>query len=394
MSDLTTSLIHHPYRPPEGFEAITAPVHKASTVIFPNVAALRARDWTHQHGYTYGLAGTPTSFMLEERIATVEGGRYCALAPSGLAALTLVDMAFLEAGDEVLIPDNAYGPKKAFAEHELRRWGITCAFYDPMNPADLAARLSVRTRLVWLEAAGSITLEYPDLPALVALVRGHAPCHPKGIVTALDNTWGAGIAFCAFDMGVDVSVQALTKYPSGGADVLMGSVVSRDEALHRQVLLCHTRIGLGVAANDVELVLRGLPSMAMRYAAQDATTRQLAVWLASQPHFDRVLHPALPDSPGHAFWQRDCSAAACLVSLVFKPETAQAQVDLFCDSLRLFKIGHSWAGPMSLCAVYQAASIRSQPSDYRGALVRLAVGLESFEELRADLAQALSRSGI
>jgi cystathionine beta-lyase len=263
-----------------------------------------------------------------------------------------------------------------------------------MNPADLAAKLSPRTRLVWLEAAGSITLEFPDLPALVAAVRSQAPAHPQGIVIALDNTWGAGLAFKAFEMGVDVSMQALTKYPSGGADVLMGSVVTRDEALHHQVLLCHTRLGLGVAANDIELVLRGLPSMAVRYAAQDASTRSLAAWLQTLAHFDQVLHPALPSSPGHAAWRRDCSGAACLLSLAFRPEISQAQVDLFCDSLRLFKLGHSWAGPMSLCAVYQAASIRSLPSAYRGPLVRLAVGLESSEDLRQDLAQAFARAGL
>lgn len=391
MPDLNTQLIHHPYHPPEGFGAITVPVHKASTVIFPSVQALRARDWTHESGYSYGLAGTPTSFILEERIATLEGGRYCALAPSGLAALTLVDMAFLSAGDEVLIPDNAYGPKKTFAEHELKNWGIGCIFYDPMNPADLAARLTPRTRLVWLEAAGSITLEYPDLPALVSAVKGYAPQHPRGIITALDNTWGAGIAFCAFDMGVDVSVQALTKYPSGGADVLMGSVVTRDRTLHHQVLKCHGRLGLGVAANDIELVLRGLPSTGLRYAAQDATTRALALWLHTLPYFDRVLHPALPDSPGHLFWRRDCKGAACLVSLAFKPQYSQDQVDRFCDGLQLFKIGHSWAGPMSLCATYQAASIRSQPSPYRGGLVRLSIGLEAVEDLKADLLQGLQK---
>jgi cystathionine beta-lyase len=195
-------------------------------------------------------------------------------------------------------------------------------------------------------------------------------------------------------MGVDVSMQALTKYPSGGADVLMGSVVTRDEVLHHQVLLCHTRLGLGVAANDIELVLRGLPSMAVRYAAQDASTRSLAAWLQTLAHFDQVLHPALPSSPGHAAWRRDCSGAACLLSLAFRPEISQAQVDLFCDSLRLFKLGHSWAGPMSLCAVYQAASIRSLPSAYRGPLVRLAVGLESSEDLRQDLAQAFARAGL
>ncbi len=391
MADLSTSLIHHPYKPPEGFEAVAPGVHKASTIIFPSVAALRARDWIHKTGYTYGLHGTPTTFVLEERIATLEGGRYCALVPSGQAALTLVDMAFLAAGDELLIPDNAYGPNKAFAEGELKAWGITAVYYDPMNPQDLAAKLTPRTRLVWLEAAGSISLEFPDIPALVQVVRSHAAKHPAGIVTALDNTWGAGIAFNAFDLGVDVSIQALTKYPSGGADVLMGSVVTRDEALHHRIHFAHIRLGFGVGANDVELVLRGLPSIALRYHAQDAATRELAVWLQGLPQVQQVLHPALPGSPGHAAWARDCTAAACLVSVVFQPAISQARIDAFCDGLQLFKLGYSWAGPISLCATYDMPSIRKLGWPHQGGLVRLAVGLEGVADLKADIAQALAR---
>lgn len=173
MADLPTRLIHHPYRPPAGFEAVMPGVHKASTVIFPDVHALRSRDWKDKSGYTYGLHGTPTTFTLEERIATLEGGRFCVLTPSGLSAISLVDMAFLRQGDQVLLPDNAYGPGKAFAEVELRQWGVQVGYFDPMNAADLADRLTASTRLVWLEAPGSITLEFPDLPALTAVVRQH-----------------------------------------------------------------------------------------------------------------------------------------------------------------------------------------------------------------------------
>ena len=394
MSDLSTQLIHHPYRPPTAFDAIAPAVHKASTILFPSVAALRSRDWKHKTGYTYGLHGTPTTFTLEERLATLEGGRFCTLAPSGLAAIALVDMAFLKAGDEVLIPDNAYGPNKAFAEAELAAWGIRHQFYDPMNPADLAARLSAKTRLVWLEAPGSITLEFADIPALVAVVKAHeasaGQAHPEGVVTALDNTWGAGLAFNAFALGVDVSVQALTKYPSGGADVLMGSVVTQSEALHHRVHFCHMRVGYGVSGNDAELVLRGLNTIALRYAAQDAATRQLAVWMQGQPQIAAVLHPALPGSPGHGVWKRDCSGAACLFSAVFKPEFTQARIDQFCDSLQLFKIGYSWAGPMSLCVPYDMPALRSVTRwPHAGGLVRFSVGLEAVADLQKDLAQAL-----
>ena len=387
---LSTTLIHHPYKPPAGFEAVPPAVHRASTVIFSSVAALRSRDWKHKTGYTYGLHGTPTTFLLEERIATLEGGKFCTLVPSGLAAVVLVGMALLKAGDELLVPDNAYGPNKAFASGELAAWGITHQFYDPMNPADLAAKLSAKTRLVWLEAPGSITLEFPDLPALVSRVKAHTNAHPLGIVTALDNTWGAGIAFNAFKLGADVSAHALTKYPSGGADVLMGSVVTQNEALHHLIHFCHMRVGFGVAGNDAELVLRGLNSMALRYAAQDASTRALATWMQNQPQVAAVLHPALSGSPGHEIWKRDCTAAACLFSVVFRPEFNQAQIDRFCDALKLFKLGYSWAGPMSLCAPYDVPTIRTTNWPHKGGLVRFSVGLEAGQDLQADLAQALA----
>jgi len=386
-----TGLIHHPYTPPAGFEAPQPGVFKASTVYFPSVAAMRQREWKDKSGYTYGLHGTPTTFTLEERIASLEGGLYCTLVPSGLAAVALANMAFLQAGDELLIPDNAYGPNKTLAEHEMQAWGISHRYYDPMDAADLRQKISAKTRLVWLEAPGSITLEFPDLPALIAVIKSHSSVHPKGIVSVLDNTWGAGLAFNAFDLGVDVSVHALTKYPSGGADVLMGSVVTQNEALHQQVHFCNMRVGYGVAGNDVEAVLRGLASMTLRYRAQDASTRALAVWMQGQAAIAEVRHPALPCSPGHAAWLRDCTGAACLFSVIFKPEIKQAQIDLFCDSLKFFKLGYSWAGPMSLCVPYDVQSMRTQAWPYLGGLVRFSVGLESAADLQADLEQALAK---
>jgi cystathionine beta-lyase len=201
------------------------------------MAAVRARQWREKTGYTYGLHGTPTTFTLEERIATLEGGVQTLLVPSGLASISIVDMALLKSGDGVAIPDNAYGPGVEFARHELAGWGIAHRFYDPMEPASLAAAIDERTRLVWLEAAGSVTMEFPDLAVLVRI------CRQRGVVSALDNTWGAGLAFAPFAIGaegdaevaVDISVQALTKYASGGADVLMGSVTTRDDALHQRI---------------------------------------------------------------------------------------------------------------------------------------------------------------
>ena len=384
-----TALIHHAYRPPADFAAPAPGVHKASTVFFPNVAALRSRDWKDKSAYTYGLHGTPTTFTLEERIATLEGGAHCVLAPSGLAAIALVDMAFLRAGDELLIPHNAYGPNKSFAAVELAGWGIQARYYDPMDPADLAARLSAQTRLVWLEAAGSVTLEFPDLPALTSLVRAANQGRTRPIVSVLDNTWGAGVAFCGFELGADIVMQALTKYPSGGGDVLMGSVVTRDPALHRELLLTHMRLGLGVGANDAELVLRGLPSIALRYAAQDAAARELAGWMQSQPGVKQVLHPALPGSAGHETWRRDASGAASLFTVVFDDSLSPERVVAFCDALKLFRLGYSWAGPVSLCMPYERADMRGRDWQHAHGPVRFAVGLEAVADLRADLAQAL-----
>lgn len=394
--DATTGLIHHPYQPPEGFAAPQPAVHKASTVIFANTAAMRARDWRSRSGYTYGLHGTPTTFTLEERLCHLEGGQQCLLVPSGLAAIANVSLSLLRSGDEVLIPDNAYGPNKALAEGELAAWGISHQFYDPLEPADLAARIGPRTRLVWLEVPGSVTLEFPDLPALVRI------CRDKGVLCALDNTWGAGLAFRPFELapglGVDISAQALTKYPSGGGDVLMGSVITRDKALHQRLKATHMRLGLGVGGNDVETVLRSLPSMALRYRAHDEAARALAAWCAARPQVVQVLHPAWPGSPGHEHWQALCTPAgggqglaAGLFSVVFDARFSPAQVDAFCDALRLFKLGYSWGGPMSLVVPYDLRSMRQRPSPHLlpGTVVRFSVGLESVDDLRRDLAQAL-----
>ena len=397
MTDLSTQLIHHAYTPPAGFMAPQPGVFKASTVIFSNVAAMRSTEWKDKSGYTYGLHGTPTSFILEERLCTLEGGKQCLLVPSGLAAIATVALALLKTGDEVLIPDNAYGPNKALAEGELKDWGITHRVYDPMDPSDLAAKISSKTRLVWLEAAGSVTLEFPDLLELTRI------CRRRGVTSALDNTWGAGLAFQPFDLepaagtalGVDISVHALTKYPSGGGDVLMGSIITRDAALHLRLKLCHMRLGLGVAANDVEAVLRSLPSIALRYQAHDRAARTLAHGCTQRDEFAQVLHPALPDSPGHAHWKSMCGAAsggaAGLFSVIFHERYSQVQVDAFCDALQCFKLGYSWGGPMSLVVPYALASMRQAwPAHLaRGTLVRFSVGLESPSDLQSDLEQAL-----
>lgn len=391
--ELSTRLIHHPYRAPETFESPVMGVHKGSTVYFPTVAALRSQQWLDKSGYTYGLHGTPTTFTLEERLATLEGAKHVLLAPSGLSAITVVNMAFLKAGDALLLPDNVYAPSKDFARHEMAHWGVSHRLYDPMDPGSLAGALGADVKLVWLEAAGSVTLEFPDLQALIRTVRQQAP----QAVIALDNTWGAGLALDAFDLpaadgerlGVDVTVHALTKYPSGGGDVLMGSVACRDTALHQSLALTHSRLGLGIGANDAEMVLRSLPSLPLRYAAQDTAARHIAEWAQRQSQVRRVLHPALPGSPGHEHWARTCRAAAGLVSLEMDPKYDSAAVDAFVDRLQLFRIGWSWGGPVSLAVPYQTRHMRRLGSAYEGVVVRLCIGLEAVEDLCQDLSAGL-----
>jgi cystathionine beta-lyase len=395
-----TASIHHPYQAPEGFVSPQFPVYKGSTVIFPNTAAMRERQWLDKSSYTYGLHGTPTTFTLEERLASLEGGTHCILTPSGLAAIAQVDFALLKTGDEVLIPDNAYAPNQSLASGELQNFGITHQRYDPLNLDDLVRRINSKTRLVWLEAAGSVTMEFPDLVAQVALCKSH------GVLCALDNTWGAGLAFNAFDLtpgqgteqlGVDLTIHALTKYPSGGGDVLMGSIITRSDALARTIKLSHMRLGTGVGANDVEILLRSLSTLEMRYATQDHHARELARWCEGRSVFAQVLHPALPSSPGHIHWEKLCVSqqypqgrAAGIFSVVVDARFSTAQVDAFCDALRIFKIGYSWGGPMSLVVPYQKQNIRTLPAPHLkpGTVVRFCIGFEDVADLQEDIKQA------
>ena len=394
----STQLIHHGYTPPAEFQAPQPGVFKASTIFFPNVAAMRQREWKDKSAYTYGTHGTPTTFTLEERLCTLEGGKHCVLTPSGLSALAVAAFAVLKTGDHVLLPDNSYGPNKTLAEGELQSFGVSHTYYDAMNPQDLASKIQPNTKLVWLEAPGSVSMEFPDLVQLVKTCKAHP------VLTALDNTWGAGLAFKPFDLlgdgslSVDLTAHALTKYPSGGGDVLMGSVMTSNDDLALKLKLTMMRLGICVGPNDAESILRSLPTICLRYEAQDRTARHLAAWWQTQAACVQVMHPALKDSPGHDHWKALCAPtgdeglAAGLFSIMLHPKFSQAQVDAFCDQLQLFKIGYSWGGPMSLVVPYNIASMRSNwPSHLKpGHLVRFSTGFESSKDLIDDLTQAVS----
>nr|MBV0879048.1 cystathionine beta-lyase [Noviherbaspirillum sp. L7-7A] len=383
---LQTRLIHHDYRAPDGFAAFPTAIHHASTVLFKDVAALRSRNWQDKTGYTYGLHGTPTTFTLEARLAAIEGGSHCVLAPSGLAAIAMVDLALLRTGDDVLLPDNVYNPSRELGNWLGKDFGISARYYDPMIGAGIAALIQPNTRLIWTEAPGSVSMEVPDIPSICQAA------HAAGALVAIDNTWSAGIAFAAFDHGVDIVMQALTKYQSGGSDVLMGAVICRDKALHQRLETAHMRLGYGVGADDAYLVSRGLATMKLRFDAHDRGARQLAAWLRARPEVSRVLHPAFPDCPGHAHWKRDFTGAGGLFSVIFDERYSEAQTDRFIDSLRLFKIGYSWGGANSLCVPYRMQGMR-QGWQAKGQLLRFNVGLEDPADLIADIEQAMKALG-
>jgi cystathionine beta-lyase len=378
---LQTRLIHNDYRAPDGFAAFPVAVHHASTVLFKDVAALRSRNWQDKSGYTYGLHGTPTTFTLEARLAAIENGAHCILAPSGLAAIAMVDFALLSSGDDVLLPDNVYNPSRELGNWLARDFGISARYYDPMIGAGIAALMQPNTRLVWTEAPGSVSMEVPDIPAICKAA------HDAGALVAIDNTWSAGLAFAAFDHGVDIVMQALTKYQSGGSDVLMGAVITRDRALHQRIETVHMRLGYGVGADDAYLVLRSLSTMKLRFDAHDRGARQIAAWLQARPEIASVLHPALEDCPGHAHWKRDFTGAGGLFSVLFDSRYTESQTDRFIDSLKLFKIGYSWGGANSLCVPYRVQGMRRNwHAD--GQLLRFNIGLEEPADLIADISQA------
>jgi len=381
-----TKIIHPEYTAPEGFSAIPMAIHHASTVLFENVASMRSSAWTDKSTYTYGLQGTPTSRTLEARLAAIEEGQHCLLAPSGLAAISVVSLALLKTGDDVLIAGNVYSPNRELGRWLEQNYGISVRYYDPMIGANISTLIQDNTRLIWAEAPGSVTMEVPDIPAICKAA------HARNVIVALDNTWSAGIAFKPFMHGVDISIQALTKYQCGGSDVLMGALITQDANLNSRLEEVHKTLGLGVGMDDVYLILRSLPSMPLRFAAHDHHARQIATWLTSRPEISKVLHPALPDCPGHVMWTRDFTGAGGLFSVIFDERYSEQQTDQFVDSLSLFKIGYSWGGAHSLCVPYRIQKMRADWTE-KGQLVRFNIGLEDVADLIADIEQAFVKMG-
>lgn len=377
-----TKLIHSDAHAPEGFRSLTTPTYRGSTVLFPNAAAVQDTWDQHEVGYTYGLYGTPTTLELAARVCELEKGFRTFITPGGQGAIALINFAFLNAGDHLLVPESIYNPNRKLTLEVLRRFGIEVSFYPPTIGGGIQSLLRKNTRLVWCESPGSISMEVQDVPAIADVA------HKSSALVVLDNTWAAGIYFDAFAHGVDVTMQALTKYVGGHSDLLLGSVTVRDKAAYERVGSTQQLVGYAASPDDCSLALRGLKTLAVRLKAIEEAALSLALWLAERPEVELVLHPALPSCPGHEFWKRDFTGSAGVFSIILHKQFTKQQVLKFVDSLELFEIGYSWAGVTSLAVAYDFSS--THRPEYGARIVRLNIGLEDFSDLKADVEQALN----
>jgi cystathionine beta-lyase len=382
-SDDTTH-IHPPERSNQPFQAVAMPVERASTIVFDDLEAFEKRAERVYDGFSYGLYGTPTSRRLEDHIAQLEGATRALIVPSGMAALTLATMAVCRGGDKVLVPETLYGPARDMILRFLGPLGIAAQFYDPRLDAGIAELLDERTRLVWVESPGSATFEVQDVPAIVAAA------HRAGALVAADNTWASHLLFKPLSHGVDITMQALSKHAGGHGDLLMGSLAVRDEALFRRLKDTARFLGYGVSPDDCALCERGLMTMPVRMRHAAGTALGVMSWLSGRPEIARILHPSLPEHPGHAIWKRDFAGSAAVFAFVLRPELASLQAQAL-RRMQLFRLGASWGGVHSLVAVSDPRKGRTSLDWLPGGPVwRLSIGLEALDDLIADLAQAFA----
>jgi cystathionine beta-lyase len=364
---------------------VNPPVYHASTIVFPTVAELHASQKKRDPRKTrYGRHGTPTTFALEEAIASLEGGAEAIAMGSGVAAITAVLTAFVKTGDHLLMVDTAYGPTRRFCDTVLKRFGVATTYYDPRIGAGIAELIRPNTRLIFLESPGSLTFEVQDVPAIAAVAR------KSGIVTAMDNTWATPFYFKPLAHGVDVSVLSATKYIGGHSDLMMG-LITTTEAAYQPIRRAVEDFGGSAAPDDCYLALRGYRTLGVRLSRHQENGLKLAQWLYRRPEVARVLHPALPDSPDHALWRRDFTGASGLFAIELKPVAGPA-VEAMLDGLELFGMGYSWGG-------FESLILPADPSHYRtavpwtapGPLLRIHAGLEDPQDLIADLEAGFAR---
>lgn len=383
MKELTRCVVT-PKIKTEGFEALGSAVHRASTIVFKDAEAYLTRAQRGYDGYSYGLEGTPTTRTLAAKITALHQGAWTFLVPSGQAGNTVSLLTFLKAGDRVLIPDSTYPPVRAFAGADLARLGVDIAYYDPVDPQDLANRIDARTRFVWCESPGSTTMEIQDIPRLAEIAHG------VGALVVCDNTWATPLNCKPLLLGADMVTEALTKYVSGHSDVIMGSLTVRDHAHVGPIRDFLNRMGIGVSPDDASLVLRGFETFGLRLRHAERSAAILIDILRAHPLVDRILYPSLPDFPGHDIWKRDFSGSSGVFGVVLRPGTdSHAKAAL--GVLETFVIGNSWGGTRSIAAPMMVRSNRTATGWEGDDLVlRISVGIEDIDDLKADIEAFLS----
>ena len=374
---INTRLAHAGYNPRDFHGFVNPPVVHASTVLFPDAKTMATRN----QKYTYGTRGTPTTDALALAIDELEGSAGTVIVPSGLAAVTVPLLAFLSAGDHLLIVDSVYHPTRNFADTMLKRLGVTTEYYDPAIGAGIADLMRPETKVVFTESPGSNTFDMQDIPAIAKAARA------RDAIVMMDNTWATPIYFKPLDHGVDISIHAATKYPAGHSDVLLGTV-SANERCWPTLREGFQTLGACAAPDDSYQVLRGLRTMGVRLAQHQKSALEIARWLEGQPGVARVLHPALESFPGHALWKRDFCGASGIFSIVLDGG-GEKQAHAFLDSLEIFGLGYSWGGYESLAVHVFLGDRTVAKGDHEGPVMRLQIGLEDADDLKADLERGL-----
>jgi cystathionine beta-lyase len=383
-----TKLVEGGRRPEWTQGIVNPPVWRASTILFDTVEDMHAANPPRQGVLQYGRNGTPTQWGLAEALTGLEpGAAGTRLFPSGVAAISIALMAVLVPGDELLMVDSVYGPTRSFCDDVLAKMGISTRYYDPLVGTGIEALIGEKTRAIFLESPGSLTFEVQDVPGICAVAKA------RGLVSLLDNTWATPVLFPALKAGVDLTILAATKYIVGHADAMIGSVTATAEWFPRIEKMSRA-FGQHVGPDDAYLGARGLRTLGIRLRQHEASALKVALWLQEQPQVARVIHPALPDCPGHAFWTRDFNGASGLFAFVLNGGTAADRARLI-DGLRHFGIGYSWGGFESLALPVDPERIRTATRwQAEGPLVRLHIGLEDVDDLIEDLAEGLARYGV
>jgi cystathionine beta-lyase len=378
--------VTHAGREPARFDGVVnTPVYRASTVIFPSVADLKAAHGRKYETTYYGRYGTPTTQSLEAAVAEIEGATHCAATSSGMGAVAGALLSLLKAGDHVLMVDTVYWPTRRFCNDFLKRFGVETTYYDPLIGAGIAEFMRPETKVVFCEAPGSLTFEMQDIPAIAQAA------HAGGALVVLDNTWASPLFFQPFDKGVDISIQAGTKYIVGHSDAMLGTISTRDRALFLTIKDTLGSYGYATGSEEAYLGLRGLRTLSARLERHQRSAMTIAQWLQTQPEVERVLYPALPDDPGHAIWKRDFSGASGLFGVLLK-DAPEERVTAMLDGMRHFLMGYSWGGFESLMIPTHASIDRTATAwAHKGPSVRLHIGLEAPEDLMADLRAGLDR---